>query len=775
MPSALPALASVSRPAPLPQAGTVDRGALQFDLSAMQHLCVSPMFVVLGVATACLSTALGSMFGSARIMQAIARDRILPLAPFAHGALRGDEPRRALCLTWALAQCGLFIGGIDAVAPVLTNFFLVTYALTNLAAAVLELCQLPNFRPAWRVYSWHLSLAGVGLTLFAMLFLNPVFTAVTLVLALTLSLYIGASGAARGWPSVSQAIAFLLARAALATLDEQPADAKYWRPAIVLLLPAPQPPPHADGVAQAAAVPPPPGASPVNAARFDASPALLHLVHLMSASGLVICGRVLTPACLVDSPQSGSSVSSAMPCQRVEPPATPAPCGRHVLSPAGGGSARRLGLAHAQLKQQLQAAWRQYGLRAYDQLSLSPSLRLGVTNLLLGAGLGPLKPDTLMLSLPDRADDGGVRGGSRSINWSDGAPGDGGTGRSDAAHMHRSNGTSLGDSPSTSSGTVRCGGAGVDVAAVPHETDGNACLSVDDCGLPLVIGDALALGKHVLLVANTGGAGAGTVGAARGADAETLVGGVVDIWLFGPPPGFAPELDTVGADVADASLASEADAHLALAAQFGCITANALAAAQTGCRRKLWRRACACGVHAGTVPSAPTSAHLGPKMRVLQLHMAYEHDPADLERQAVAIRAWLKAARLDAQVVQVPIFNTVDGPSAFPRAHAPADPETMYAHPASRTPRPLPPTWIHEPRIVAMVNEAIRRHSLGAALILLPLPPPTAVGGGDGINLADAAGGNGDAYAHTLRALTNGLSPTVLARSNGSSVITTEI
>ena len=113
---------------------------------------------MLGVAAACLSTALGSMFGSARIMQAIARDGVFPLlAPLAPGARRGDEPRRALLATYLLAQAGLLVGGIDAVAPVLTNFFLVTYTLTNLAAALLALSGVPNFRPHWRYYSWQLS------------------------------------------------------------------------------------------------------------------------------------------------------------------------------------------------------------------------------------------------------------------------------------------------------------------------------------------------------------------------------------------------------------------------------------------------------------------------------------------------------------------------------------------------------------------------------------------------------------------------------------------
>ena len=40
------------------QAATIDRAALQYDLAAVQHTCVSYLFVVLGVAAACLSTAL---------------------------------------------------------------------------------------------------------------------------------------------------------------------------------------------------------------------------------------------------------------------------------------------------------------------------------------------------------------------------------------------------------------------------------------------------------------------------------------------------------------------------------------------------------------------------------------------------------------------------------------------------------------------------------------------------------------------------------------------
>jgi hypothetical protein len=101
--------------------------------------------------------------------------------------------------------------------------------------------------------------------------------------------------------------------------------------------------------------------------------------------------------------------------------------------------------------------------------------------------------------------------------------------------------------------------------------------------------------------------------------------------------------------------------------------------------------------------------------------------------------------------------------------------EPLCAQPAGETLQLSSSAWIHEPRTVAAINDAILRHSRCAALTLLPLPPPPSLGGEDGVCRDDAGRANGDAYTHALRALTNGLPPTVLARSNGSSVITTEI
>jgi potassium/chloride transporter 9 len=156
------------------QAGTLNRIALQFDLNVMQHATIGGgAYVVLGVVTATLSTVLGSLFGASRILQAMARDSVFPgLAPFQYGTEVGDEPQPAVLMSYVIAQAFLFIGDLDAIAPILTISFLLTYSLTDFSCFLLEKFNKDTFKPTFKFYSWQTSLFNSILIIFVMFYLS---------------------------------------------------------------------------------------------------------------------------------------------------------------------------------------------------------------------------------------------------------------------------------------------------------------------------------------------------------------------------------------------------------------------------------------------------------------------------------------------------------------------------------------------------------------------------------------------------------------------------
>lgn len=87
--------------------------------------------------------------------QAIAKDDIIPfLQPFAKASASG-EPTRALIITVIVCQCGILIGNIDNLAPLLAMFLLMCYAFVNLACVLQTLLRTPNWRPRFKYYHWY--------------------------------------------------------------------------------------------------------------------------------------------------------------------------------------------------------------------------------------------------------------------------------------------------------------------------------------------------------------------------------------------------------------------------------------------------------------------------------------------------------------------------------------------------------------------------------------------------------------------------------------------
>lgn len=194
--------------------------------------------VYVGIWCATLSSALGFVLGAPRTTQAVALDGVLPrFLARESGAKR--EPRVALLFALGCSAAVLFIGNLDAIAAVLSMFFLTTYGTLNLVAGLETLVDNPSYRPRLRV-PWWLSLAG-ALSCFAVMFLiDSLSTIIALSIVAVIYLVLKKRRLDSAWGDLRRGIWMSLIRRALLQVEHYPSHDKNWRPNIVVLTEIPQ-------------------------------------------------------------------------------------------------------------------------------------------------------------------------------------------------------------------------------------------------------------------------------------------------------------------------------------------------------------------------------------------------------------------------------------------------------------------------------------------------------------------------------------------------------
>ncbi|MFB6355214.1 MAG: amino acid permease, partial [bacterium] len=123
---------------PVILASRADAVTLIEDTLIMRRIAFWGDAILLGVWGATLSSALGSILGGPRVLQALARDGILPrwLSFLGKGAEDDDTPRYGTILTLGIVLTAVWFADLNMIAPVLTMFFLTTYGVLNLAAGL---------------------------------------------------------------------------------------------------------------------------------------------------------------------------------------------------------------------------------------------------------------------------------------------------------------------------------------------------------------------------------------------------------------------------------------------------------------------------------------------------------------------------------------------------------------------------------------------------------------------------------------------------------------
>lgn len=217
-------------------AGSSDREQLLGNNLIVQDLSLVPFLVTMGIFAATLSSALGSMMGAPRILQAFARDEIFSsLRFFAAGSGVQGEPRRAIVLTFIIAQLFVLLGDLDAIAPIITMFFMITYGLLNASTFYEAVTKNPSYRPRFRYSHWSLSLLGAFGCFAVMFLINPLWAAVSLVLVFALHRFISNHEIEARWGDLQSGYAFERARRSLLRLQLEAYHPKNWRPSILAL------------------------------------------------------------------------------------------------------------------------------------------------------------------------------------------------------------------------------------------------------------------------------------------------------------------------------------------------------------------------------------------------------------------------------------------------------------------------------------------------------------------------------------------------------------
>ena len=200
----------------------------------MESIAIWPPLIPLGLAAAAVSSALGSIIIAPRTLQALALDRIFPKAigiRLKRGRKSDNEPVIASVVTCCIGFIFVSLGDINAVAEIISMFFMVTYGAICLVSLFEHFAASPGYRPTFRSH-WSLSLVGAVTCFYLMFLMN--FTYALGSLLIMSAIYTGlARRGERGMVALFRGMLFQLSRYLQLTLqrrDKAELDRKDWRP-----------------------------------------------------------------------------------------------------------------------------------------------------------------------------------------------------------------------------------------------------------------------------------------------------------------------------------------------------------------------------------------------------------------------------------------------------------------------------------------------------------------------------------------------------------------
>lgn len=153
-------------------------------------ISVLPPLMYLGMFAAALSSALALIVGAPRVLQAVARDNILPIDFYKKSYFAQEEPLRGYVTVVIIAFICIVALDLNTISPIVTNFYLVQYGLMNYSVFYAHTSKSPGWRPSFKYWSPWLALLGAIMCFISMLMVNWILAFCTIIASVAIYQYI---------------------------------------------------------------------------------------------------------------------------------------------------------------------------------------------------------------------------------------------------------------------------------------------------------------------------------------------------------------------------------------------------------------------------------------------------------------------------------------------------------------------------------------------------------------------------------------------------------
>ena len=189
--------------------------------------------VIIGILAATFSSALGSLVGAPRILQALAEQETIPYSNFFGKLSKSREPQNSIIFTALIIVVSLILGDLNALATLITLFFLITYGMLNLVVFIQQSMKIISFRPTFKIPRIVPFIGALGCFLI-MILISPIFSILAILTIVFLYVWLSKKGLKAEWGDIRGGMFLVLAEVASRIAARFPRHQVAWKPDLLL-------------------------------------------------------------------------------------------------------------------------------------------------------------------------------------------------------------------------------------------------------------------------------------------------------------------------------------------------------------------------------------------------------------------------------------------------------------------------------------------------------------------------------------------------------------